>query len=388
MNLRRFEDERRIFAAEKENFEREKRQAEQMRFQRLLEFERKRAMHQREREIREQLAVEAAAIALAEIEKQRLAHRRSKSKSRERYADDYESSTATSSSSRDDDFNDQDFSNEIPYINEDIKDESLPPIELNGTAVPTIVEPIANGVAEQSLFSRFLFGKPKEQPPKKSYLKIRVDDGAPVSFRRIVFVESPLVWQQVIELHYSEWQKMMCLRNRCIANLILLVMLIGFGGMTFRFVEGTFESFYKCGVRRVKRDFVDLLWTSSRDMRFIISIWNSSTSFTFCFMRVFSEDDWKSLTRSKLRGFEEELHVAHEAGQRSYSGLTAWTFVNGVIYCMTVVTTIGDSSTISILPLTAASQINLCQIIEKLLWIVSNLLEIQMIINELTNAFN
>lgn len=54
-----------------------------------------------------------------------------------------------------------------------------------------------------------------------------------------------------------------------------------------------------------------------------------------------SEDDWKSLARSKLRGFEEELHIAHEAGQTTYSGLKAWTFINGVVYCMTVVTTIG-----------------------------------------------
>lgn len=44
----------------------------------------------------------------------------------------------------------------------------------------------------------------------------------------------------------------------------------------------------------------------------------------------------------KLRTFEEELHLAHEAGSTSYSGLKAWTFINGAVYCMTVVTTIGD----------------------------------------------
>lgn len=60
-----------------------------------------------------------------------------------------------------------------------------------------------------------------------------------------------------------------------------------------------------------------------------------------------SEDDWKSLARSKLRGFEEELHVAHEAGLTSYSGLKAWTFINGVAYCMTIVTTIGEFYEIS-----------------------------------------
>lgn len=61
------------------------------------------------------------------------------------------------------------------------------------------------------------------------------------------------------------------------------------------------------------------------------------------FLRGFySEDDWKSLARSKLRGFEDELHMAHEAGLTSYSGLKSWTFINGVVYCMTVVTTIGE----------------------------------------------
>lgn len=52
------------------------------------------------------------------------------------------------------------------------------------------------------------------------------------------------------------------------------------------------------------------------------------------------EDDWKSLALSKLRTFEEELHVAHEAGM-TYSGLKAWTFINSAVYCMTIITTIG-----------------------------------------------
>lgn len=57
----------------------------------------------------------------------------------------------------------------------------------------------------------------------------------------------------------------------------------------------------------------------------------------------FREEDWKEQARSKLRAFEEELHAAHEAGMTSYSGMKAWTFVNGIIYCLTVVTTIGES---------------------------------------------
>ena len=47
------------------------------------------------------------------------------------------------------------------------------------------------------------------------------------------------------------------------------------------------------------------------------------------------------MARQKLRTFEEELHAAHDAGMTSYSGMKSWTFINGVIYCMTIVTSIG-----------------------------------------------
>lgn len=54
------------------------------------------------------------------------------------------------------------------------------------------------------------------------------------------------------------------------------------------------------------------------------------------------EDDWKSMARTRLRKFEEELHSAFENGMNSYSGMTTWNFVNSVLYCLTAVTTIGN----------------------------------------------
>lgn len=317
MNLKRFEDERQIFAMEKEKFEREKWHMEQQRFQRLLEFERKRTMQQMERE---QLAMQAAAIALAEIEKQRSGHhqrgpqneslaqqpparhRSTASRSRERsfsggsnilYADDYESSTETTSSSRDGDF--ADFAAEVPFnsvddepINVD-SDSNIrtPLIENNNNHVST-GRSVANGMEppkivleqqpeqQQSLIARLFYGKTKPMathPKRMSYLHIRVDDGGPISVWRIISIESPLVWHQVIELNQYEWEKTMRLRNRCIANFMLLAIFFGFGGLMFRFVEGAFENFYKCGVRRVKRDFVDHLWSSSQDLRWGINFW-------------------------------------------------------------------------------------------------------------------
>lgn len=89
----------------------------------------------------------------------------------------------------------------------------------------------------------------------------------------------------------------------------------------FKFTEGAFENFYKCGVKRVKRDFIDTLWRGSHHLR---------------------EDDWKDLARTKLRDFEEQLHTAHEAGVTSYSGQRSWSFLNAVVYAITIVTTIGE----------------------------------------------
>ncbi|KAG7200629.1 hypothetical protein KM043_001185 [Ampulex compressa] len=108
--------------------------------------------------------------------------------------------------------------------------------------------------------------------------------------------------------------------NRCMSDLILLMIYCGLGALVFRFVEGAFETFYKCGVKRVKRDFLDSLWNYSHNMR---------------------EEDWKSMARRKLMEFEEQLHTAHEAGVHTYSGQRSWSFLNAVVYCLTVITTIG-----------------------------------------------
>ena len=114
-------------------------------------------------------------------------------------------------------------------------------------------------------------------------------------------------------------------RNRCIAELIVIIIYCGLGAFMFRFTEGAFESFYKCGVKRVKRDFLDSLWNYSHNLR---------------------EDDWKSMARRKLMEFEEQLHTAHEAGVHTYSGQKSWTFLNAVVYCLTVITTIGENKNI------------------------------------------
>jgi potassium channel subfamily K member 18 len=58
--------------------------------------------------------------------------------------------------------------------------------------------------------------------------------------------------------------------NKCFVDLVLLCILCGMGGLVFRALEGNYEHSYKCGVRKVKRDFIDQLWLSSHNMRYAV----------------------------------------------------------------------------------------------------------------------
>lgn len=137
---------------------------------------------------------------------------------------------------------------------------------------------------------------------------------------RVIIRETRNQWRLFVKIHPVEVGRIKAQRNRCISDLILMLILCGLGALMFRFAEGAFESLYKCGVKRVKRDFVDVLWLKSHSLH---------------------EEDWKSMARRRLMEFEEQLHTAHEAGVRTYSGQKSWSFLNGVIYCLTVITTIG-----------------------------------------------
>jgi len=89
------------------------------------------------------------------------------------------------------------------------------------------------------------------------------------------------------------------------------------------YLERPNEATHKCGVRRVRRDFLDVLWKEAASL---------------------DEADWKSLARNKLEIFEEELHTAVEAGLSSPSATTLWTPSNAILYTFTIATTIGYGS--------------------------------------------
>jgi hypothetical protein len=73
-------------------------------------------------------------------------------------------------------------------------------------------------------------------------------------------------WARFVTEHADHWSKLVTQRNRCLGALLVMCIYCGLGGMLFRFTEGAFEAFYKCGVKRVKRDFVDSLWLGSQHL--------------------------------------------------------------------------------------------------------------------------
>lgn len=127
-------------------------------------------------------------------------------------------------------------------------------------------------------------------------------------------------WQQFKQERKADYDRLISLRNRCVCDLLLLIIIFGLGGILFKSLEGSFENAYKCSTRNVKRDFIESLWRGTHYMR---------------------EEDWKSMARKKLYEFEDQLHTAHEAGVTSYSGQRSWNFMNSFVYCMTLITTIG-----------------------------------------------
>ncbi|XP_065085993.1 uncharacterized protein LOC135707996 [Ochlerotatus camptorhynchus] len=160
---------------------------------------------------------------------------------------------------------------------------------------------------------------PKEKKRRRALLVYVEKEDDSFSWMEIL-AELKDFWLDFLDDNPREIRRIRLQANECAFYFGVMVVLCGVGGVIFRVTEGTFESQYKCGVKRVKRDFIDQLWVSSHSQR---------------------EEDWKQTARARLRKFEEELHVAFEAGMKTYSGNTAWNFVNGVIYSLTVVSTIG-----------------------------------------------
>lgn len=112
-------------------------------------------------------------------------------------------------------------------------------------------------------------------------------------------------------------------KETCIKVLFLLFLntTVWLGGtFLFMHLEGTNEAEHKFGVKKVQRNFVDILWQESQS---------------------FDEFEWKSSARQKIMQFEDQIHKAVEAGVSSTSGQNVWSIPNTFVYVFTLATTIG-----------------------------------------------
>lgn len=86
-------------------------------------------------------------------------------------------------------------------------------------------------------------------------------------FCKLLLREAYVMWKIHKRLHAIQWQRIKSEINKCLSELLMLMMFCGMGGLMFRYIEGNFETMNKSGVKRVKRDFIDQLWLSSHNLR-------------------------------------------------------------------------------------------------------------------------
>lgn len=86
-------------------------------------------------------------------------------------------------------------------------------------------------------------------------------------FVGLLLREARQVWRIHLKRHPSEWRRIRTDIGKCFSELVMLAMFCGMGGLVFRYIEGNYEMTNKAGVKRVKRDFIDQLWLSSHNLR-------------------------------------------------------------------------------------------------------------------------
>lgn len=101
--------------------------------------------------------------------------------------------------------------------------------------------------------------------------KVVFDEKNPMKsmpFCKILLHEARVVWKIHWRSHPEVNQKIKKEIYKCLSELILLMVLCGVGGVIFHYIEGNMENVHKTGVKRVKRDFIDQLWSSSHNLRY------------------------------------------------------------------------------------------------------------------------
>lgn len=146
---------------------------------------------------------------------------------------------------------------------------------LNGKEIPELV----NGMEKSN--DQKVTATTDEQDDKKICLptksdeikleKVEFDEKNPMRsmpFCKILLHEARVVWKNHWRSHPEENKKIKKEIIKCLSELILLMVLCGVGGVIFHYIEGKMENVNKTGVKRVKRDFIDQLWSSSHNLRY------------------------------------------------------------------------------------------------------------------------
>lgn len=82
------------------------------------------------------------------------------------------------------------------------------------------------------------------------------------------YYEAKTIWRQLVAAHPKEVLQIRAQFKRCFCMLMVMLILCGLGGLIFRYLEGNWESMYKCGTKRIHRTFIDDLWKYSHNLRF------------------------------------------------------------------------------------------------------------------------
>lgn len=82
------------------------------------------------------------------------------------------------------------------------------------------------------------------------------------------YYEARTIWKQLKAAHPKEVLQIWAQFRRCLCMLMVMLILCGLGGIVFRYLEGNWESMYKCGTKRIRRTFIDDLWKYSQNLRF------------------------------------------------------------------------------------------------------------------------
>ena len=100
--------------------------------------------------------------------------------------------------------------------------------------------------------------------------KVEFDEENPMKlwpYVKLLFRETRQIWSIHCHRYPDEWHRIKIEINKCLSELLLLMVFCGMGGVVIRYVEGNYEMSNKTGVKRVKRDFIDQLWLSSHNLR-------------------------------------------------------------------------------------------------------------------------